>query len=190
MTFIPIELHYWLSSTCYFKGNNAPDLIASEDFRTDLNEEHFTRFKFSTEVKDLSDDKAETIRIKWSDNGMKKGTFTYNEKKGKYTTDDFNSKYGEVNVQFENIIVLFDNTKYIVKHNYKGSGNSETYCDYNLDGGKGMVAANGTYVEINWKVKNKKLVLTKTDGSEVLLNPGKVYIAYASANHNGSYSVE
>ena len=53
-----------------------------------------------------------------------------------------------------------------------------------------MVASNGTYVEIKWEVKDKKIVLTKADGSEVFLNPGKVYIAYASSNHNGSYSVE
>ncbi len=174
----------------YFKGNNAPDLISSKDFRTKLNEDNFTRFKFSSEIKDLSSDKAETVKIKWSDNGNKHGTFTYNEKKGTYTTDDFNSKYGEVSPQFENIIVLFDTTEYIVKHNYKGSGNSETYCEYKLDGGKGMVASNGTYVEIKWEVKDKKIVLTKADGSDVLLNPGKVYIAYASSNHNGSYSVE
>lgn len=174
----------------FFKGESAPDLIKLNKFRTKAKEARYTNFAFNDKVEDLSENKANVVKIKWSDNAGKRGTFTYDKKKGQYTTTDFNSKYGTVEPYFENIIVLADNTKYIVKENYKGSGRSETYCDYALDGGKGMVASNGTYVDITWEIKDKKIVLTKTDGTEVKLNPGKVYIAYISANHNGSFSAE
>ncbi|MCR5208475.1 MAG: DUF3048 domain-containing protein [Eubacterium sp.] len=174
----------------YFKGESAPDLIAVNKFRTKANQERYTHFAFNEKIENVGEGKAETVKIKWSDNAGKRGTFKYDAEKGMYTTTDFNSTYGTVEPWFENIIVLADNTEYIVKENYKGSGHSETYCNYKLDGGKGMVVSNGTYTDITWKLENKKIVLRKADGSEVKLNPGKVYIAYISANHNGSYSAE
>lgn len=179
-----------IEHTGYFKGNNAPKLIEKYKFRTDAKAEKYTHFSFNEKVEDVGSDKASTVNFKWSDHCPKKASFYYDSEKGKYTTTDFDSSYGTADVEFENIVLLLDTTEYIVKQNYKGSGNSETYCNYNLDGGKGLVASNGTCVEINWSVENGKLVMKDSKGNEVKLNVGKTYIGYGSSNHSGSYSFE
>ena len=82
----------------------------------------------------------------------------------------------ETDVKMKNLIVLFDNTSYTTKANYKGSGKGETYCNYDLAGGKGVLASQGTYTEIKW---------SKKDGQPLKLNPGRSWIGYASANNGG-----
>lgn len=91
----------------------------------------------------------------------------------------------ETDVKMKNLIVLFDNTSYTTKANYKGSGKGETYCNYDLAGGKGVLASQGTYTEIKWSKKDGKLSLTTTDGQPLKLNPGRSWIGYASANNGG-----
>ena len=84
---------------------------------------------FNKEAKPLGDTKADSVSFKWtsSSNGgrcPKTGKFTYSN--GYYTTTDFDSKYGEANCKWQNLIFLLDKTEYVVKQNYKGSGKSET----------------------------------------------------------------
>ena len=79
-----------------------------------------------------------------------------------------------------------DNTQYVVKANYKGSGKGETYCNYSLSGGKGMVLSEGTYVDVVWGVTNGKLWMKNSaTQADVVLNPGKTYIGYGSSNNGG-----
>lgn len=85
-----------------------------------------------------------------------------------------------------NLLVLYDETEYISKANYKGTGNAEIYCDYKLSGGNGKLVSLGTITDITWTVSDGTLVIKGTDGSEVKLNPGKTWIGYASSNNGGT----
>lgn len=181
-----------IEHTGFLKGNNVPSLLESKKIDTKLDESKFTQLSFNKEAKPLGDTKADSVSFKWtssSDGGRcpKTGKFTYSN--GYYTTTDFDSKYGEANCKWQNLIFLLDKTEYVVKQNYKGSGKSETYCNYKLSGGKGMVLSQGTAVEITWGVSNGKLWMKDANGNDVSLNPGKTYIGYGSSNYGGSISL-
>ena len=92
----------------------------------------------------------------------------------------------QTDVARKNLLVLYDNTEYIAKSNYKGSGRAEIYCDYKLAGGSGKLASLGTVTDITWSVENGVLVIKDANGAEVKLNSGTTWIGYASANHGGT----
>ncbi len=180
--------------TGYLNGDNITALLESAKIDTQINTEKFTILNFNKKAQKLSDTEAKEVNFTWSDvysSGKcpKVGKYYYDEESKKYTTDDFDSKYGDAELKFENLIFLLDETEYVVKANYKGSGNSETYCNYALKGGDGVILSEGTALNIKWSVKNKKLVLETADGKEVKLNPGKSYIGYGSSNHGGKITL-
>lgn len=171
-------------------GANTADMLQKSKIDLTLNESKFTKLQFNEEAKPLSTDTANEVSFRWSKGYCPKvGKYTYDSEKHKYTTTDFDSKYGTSGVEWENLIFLLDETEYIVKHNYKHAGNSETYCNYKLSGGKGMVCSEGTCVEITWGVKDGKLWMKDAQGNDITLNPGKSYIGYGSSNHGGYYEV-
>lgn len=171
-------------------GAHTAEMLQKSKINLKLNESKFTKLQFNDEAKVLSSNTANEVSFKWSKGYCPKlGKYTYDAEKHKYTTTDFDSKYGTSGVEWENLIFLLDETEYIVKHNYKHAGNSETYCNYNLSGGKGIVCSEGTCVEITWGVKDGKLWMKDAQGNEVKLNPGKSYIGYGSSNHGGYYEV-
>ncbi|MFR5875939.1 MAG: DUF3048 domain-containing protein [Eubacterium sp.] len=180
--------------TGYLNGSNLTKLIEEKGFTTDVGDSSFTALAFNKEAQPLSDSAATAAEFNWSDvystgKCPKTGHFTYNSEGGYYTTTDFDSDYGTADLQFENLIFLLDETEYIVKENYKSSGNSETYCDYKLSGGEGKVLSEGTFIDITWGVDNGKLWLKDSNGNTVSLNPGKSYIGYGSSNHGGSITI-
>lgn len=171
-------------------GAHTAEMLQKSKINLKLNESKFTKLQFNNEAKALSSNIANEVSFKWSKGYCPKlGKYTYDAEKHKYTTTDFDSKYGTSGVEWENLIFLLDETEYIVKHNYKHAGNSETYCNYKLSGGKGIVCSEGTCVEITWGVKDGKLWMKDAQGNEVKLNPGKSYIGYGSSNHGGYYEV-
>ena len=176
--------------TGYLNGKNTVQLIANNKIDTELNEGKFTRFEFNEKAEELGEDSGVKATFKWSDKCPKEGVFTYDEDKHKYVTEDFDSKYGKSNVEFETLIYLLDETEYIVKENYKHSGQSETYCNYALAGGEGKMFSEGTSIDIKWEKEDGKLVIKTADGEDVKLNRGKIYIGYGSSNHGGSIVAE
>ena len=176
--------------TGYLNGKNVAKLLEEKKIDTTLDEDKFTSFSFNDTAKKLSVTNAVNVSFKWSKNCPKTAVYTYDTSKRKYTTTDFDSKFGKSGVEFENLILLLDTTRYVVKENYKGSGNSETYCNYELSGGKGLVCSEGTAVEITWGVSDGKLWMKDSSGNEVKLNPGKSYIGYGSSNNGGFYSLD
>lgn len=176
--------------TGYLIGSAVPELISKKGFRTDVNQNKFSVLSFNDEAQALSDIPCKKVEFKWTNGGNcpKKGTYFYDETTKTYKTTDFDSQYGESNVSWQNLIFLLDTTQYVVKENYKG-GNSETYCNYKLTGGKGAVLSQGTYIDITWGVENGKLWMKDASGNEVKLNPGKSYIGYGSQNYNGSITI-
>ena len=113
-------------------------------------------------------------------------TFTYDAADGKYKNQ---SDYKQ-EVSFENIITLFAESEYVDKQDYKGSGKTETYCNYKFTSGTGKLASAGTVVDFNWKEENGKLVFTDASGNELKLNPGKTWIGFISSNNGGAAEVQ
>lgn len=173
--------------TGYLKGKNVAKLLEERKIDTTLNQDKFTSLSFNDYSKKLSDIPAVQVNFVWSSRCPKNALFIYDSAKGKYTTTDFDSKFGKSDVEFENVILLLDKTEYVVKQNYKGPGNSETYCNYELSGGKGLICSNGTALEILWGVTDGKLWMRDESGNDISLNPGKSYIGYGSSNNGGSY---
>ena len=183
-----------IEHTGFLNGENAAELIEKQNFRTDIDSSRFTAFEFNEKPQALSDKAALSVKFVWSDvyssgHCPKVGKYYYDESNGKYSTNDFDSDFGNANLEFENLIFLLDTTEYIVKENYK-NGQSETYCDYKLSGGTGMVLSEGTALDITWGVENGKLWMKDANGNSVKLNPGKSYIGYGSSNKGGSVTIE
>ena len=184
-----------IEHTGFFNGTNAAELIEKQNFTTDIDASKFTNLQFNTKAEKLSDKSANNVKFIWSDVNTsghcpKTGSYYYDESTQKYTTNDFDSQFGEANLEFENLIFLLDETEYIVKENYKGKGLTETYCDYKLSGGTGAVLSEGTVVDITWGVENGKLWMKDESGKEVKLNPGKSYIGYGSSNKDGKITIQ
>ena len=178
-----------IEHTGYLNGTNTAQLLEKAGINTSVNSAKFTELEFNKTPQKLSDTAATSVSYKWSSACPKKGDFYYDETTSKYTTTDFDSQFGTADLSFENLIFLFDTTEYVVKANYKGSGNSETYCNYKLSGGKGTILSEGTSIEITWGVSNGKLWMKDASGKAVKLNPGKSYIGYGSSNHGGSITL-
>lgn len=160
-------------------GANLPAAIEQEKFRTDIEKDSFSAFSFNNENAAVGTDACNTLTVAFSGRSQKK-TWTYNAEDKLYHTDDYNN-----DVTRTNLLVLYDNTEYIVKDNYK-NGKSETYCDYKLAGGSGKLASMGTVTEITWSVENGILVIKDSTGKEVNLNTGKTWIGWASSNNGGN----
>lgn len=173
-----------IEHTGFLNGTNVPQLLADNEFNTDVNYSKFTILKFNEEVKPLSQLDATSCSFKWSNRCPKEAVFTYDEQTHKYLTEDFDSRFGQSNIQFENLIFLLADTEYVENAEYKGVG--ETYCNYDLqNGGVGTIISEGTAVEITWGVDDGKLWMKDLAGNDVSLNVGKSYIGYGSNNNGG-----
>ncbi len=166
-------------------GNKVVEAIEKNEYRKDLNEKSFTKFGFYDGLTPVSSTPCNNITVKISSR-TKSHKLTYDSAKGVYV----NQADYETPVSFSNVIVLYANSKYIDKKDYKGSGKTETYLNYDFTSGKGQLASAGTVVDFNWKVEDGVLKFTDLNGNDLKLNPGKSWISLTSANHEGSVTVE
>lgn len=166
-------------------GDKLESVIESKEYRTNIDDNGFFALSFNKTATAVSQTPCNSITVKFSSR-TDSHTFTYN------TTDKLyqNQSDYEQLVSFENIIVLNADTKYIDKNDYKGSGKTETYCNFELTSGTGKLASAGTVTDFTWKVENGVLKLTAADGSELKLNPGRSWIGLSSANNGGTTEVK
>ena len=203
-----------LEHTGILYGSKVPEALEKAGFRSEP--EEYTKLNFSDIAWLTSFEPADTVKVKYSDRAGWENTFwTYNSEDKKYHTANFNNDFTR-----DNLLILYDDTEYIEKANYKGEvGHTVAYCDYALGGGKGMLCSQGTVKEIEWKVEDGKLVLidvaatkaaeekaaqaAESEESEeaaeeseepVLVNanlyPGKTWIGWVSANNGGDVEIE
>lgn len=167
-------------------GNKLVETINKKDIRTDVESSSFTTLNFNDEVVSLSSTPCNTITTKISSR-TDSHTFTYDSADKTYKNQsDFKQE-----VSFTNIIVLFTDTEYVVKNDYKSAGNSETYCNFNFESGTGKLASAGTVVDFNWKNNNGVLEFTDAaTGKPLNFNPGNSWLGIASSNNGGSATVE
>ena len=140
-------------------GSKVPAAIAEKGFRTEPKE--YTQLSFSDLSWLTNFNPADTVRVKFSDRAYENVFWTYNNEDKKYHTADFDN-----DVARDNLLILYDDTEYVEKANYKGSGSSVTYCDYALGGGKGYLCSQGTVKNIEWRVEEGKLVIVDVDATE------------------------
>ncbi|MBQ6621265.1 MAG: DUF3048 domain-containing protein [Mogibacterium sp.] len=134
-------------------GAKVPDAIAEKDFRT--TPEEYTLLQFNKTAEPMSEVRADEVYLDYSTRTDWETTvWTYNEEDQKYHTDNFYN-----NLTRDNLLILFDQTEYIEKTNYHGTGSSCIYCDYKLAGGTGKLISQGTVKDIEWKVEGGKLIL-------------------------------
>ena len=163
-------------------GDALEAAINEAGFRTDVEEGSFTKLNFNEKAAAVGTESCTSFSLTFSKN-TKTRDWTYSEEDKMYHCSDYLT-----DVARTNLLVLYDQTEYIAKSNYKGSGQSEIYCDYKLSGGSGKLVSLGTITDIKWSVNNGTLSITNADGSDVKLNPGKTWIGYASSNNGGSDS--
>ena len=195
-----------LEHTAFVRGEKVEETIAEFGFRTDLRESGMTTFTFAGEEEeeepDIGDGLAAQYRYACGQAAFPPepeepaGTpcstidFTfssitptkhweYSESDGMYHSQDYYT-----DVARTNILLLFDETQYIVRANTWGS-NSETYTNYGFAGGRAVLAYGGRVQELTWSVQDGKIVLTTEDGETAELAPGKIWIGWGSSNHGG-----
>ena len=166
-------------------GNKLVAAIEGKGYRTSIDKASFSVLSFNESVQPVSGDACESTTIKFSSR-TNSHTFTYNSDEKIYTNqNDFKTP-----VSFTNVIVMYAESEYIVKHDYKEAGKNETYLNYSLTSGTGKLISCGTVVDFTWSVDNGKLTFKDASGKELKFNPGKSYLALASSNNGGSVSIE
>lgn len=161
-------------------GEKLEQAIKESEFRTDADSNKLTKFSFNKEEKAVGTEACNAFALTFS-SSSKTRDWTYNSEDKMYHCQDYRT-----DVTRKNLLVLYDTTEYITKYNYKGSGNSEIYCDYKLSGGNGKLVSLGTITSITWSVENGVIVIKDANGKNVNLNPGTTWIGYASSNHGGT----
>ena len=166
-------------------GDKLVAAIESKNYRTDIKESSFSKLSFNEDVRAVSDTACNSVKVKVSSRTATR-SLTYNSAEKVYTNEnDYRTP-----VSFTNVIVLFADSTYIDKDNYKGSGKTETYLNYSLTSGRGQLISCGTVVDFNWSVDNGILSFKDLNGNNLSLNPGRSWICLASSNHEGNVTVE
>ena len=168
-----------LEHTGILYGDQLAGAIKDLGFRTEINKDVFSRFRFNEEFVEPSTGDCTTLTFRYSGD-TDTTTWTYLPDEGVYTSKNY-----ENNVKRDNLIVLFDTTEYVSRDNYYSDGTGITYCNYLLTGGKGVYANKGKYQEIQWEIQDGKFTLLTTDGEKLFINPGRAWIGWGSENHGG-----
>lgn len=177
---------YGTEHTGVLNGDKVAQAISDCGFRTEADSESYTKFSFNDKETAVGETACSTLAFTFSSRSQTR-EWSYNTEDKMYHTSDFsNSSLGSSDVKRKNLLVLFDSTAYVVKENYKGSGSSETYCDYKLSGGSGKLASLGTVIDITWSVEDGMLSVKDEEGKAVKLNVGTTWIGWGSANNGGS----
>lgn len=166
-------------------GSKLVSAIENKGYRTDLDESKLTQLAFNDKFASVSTEACNSIKVKVSSR-TNTHTLTYSADKQAYVNA---SDYGK-EVSFTNVIVMFADSQYVNKENYKGSGKTETYCNYKYTSGTGKLASGGSVVDFNWTNENGVLKFTNAStGAELKLNPGRTWLCLASQNNGGTVTV-
>lgn len=166
-------------------GDKLVEAIEKKGYRTEIDKNSFSEFSFNEKFAvPTAAEICNGIDVKISSR-TDTHSLTYNSDDKVYVNE---SDYKE-SVSFSNVIVMFVDTKYVDKENYKGSGKTETYCNYDYTSGSGKLATGGMIQDFTWSVNNNILSFKDSQGNDLKLNPGNSWICLASANHEGKVTV-
>lgn len=166
-------------------GSKLVAAIENKGYRTELDESGFTQLAFYDELTPVSSAACDSLKVKISSRTDTHSLEYDADKKAYVNSSDYKAE-----VSFTNVIIMFADSEYVNKENYKGSGKTETYCNYKYTSGTGKLASAGYIVDFNWT--NDDGVLKFTDaatGKELKLNPGNSWLCLASQNNGGKVTV-
>ena len=157
--------------TSYTTGEAIKKAIADKEYRTEIEKEYKSPFKFNSKTKTLS---APCSKIKIAFSGSYTYTYTWDAEAKAYkaTLNGENFVDSEGNQQsFENIIICY--TDVTSMNDDKGR------VDFDFSEGTGIYVSNGSYTDITWKKgeSDDMLKLYNKVGDELSLNVGRTYIA-------------
>lgn len=138
-------------------------------------EGHFTFYDEDTDLADGKD--ADKVTVKFS--GYASPYFVYDADKKVYKRYQYGKKHIDTannrQLAFKNLIIQYVDDEPIVP------GHAKDYRTINFENasGKGVYITNGKAVNITWKKNESKKMMKyyNKDGSELIINPGKTYVA-------------
>lgn len=166
-------------------GSKLVEVIENKGYRTELDESGFTQLAFYDAFTPVSSTACTSLKVKISSR-TNTHSLKYDADKKAYVNA---SDYGK-EVSFTNVIIMFADSEYVDKENYKGTGNTETYCNYKFTSGTGKLASAGYITDFNWTNENGVLKFTDAaTGKELQLNAGNSWLCLASQNKGGTVTV-
>ncbi len=169
--------------TSYTTGESINNAIANKEYRTEINEDYKSPFKFNAKAKNLS---APCTSLTVAFSSSYTYTYTYNEENNAYysSLNDENFVDSEGNQQnFENIIICYTDITSL--------NDSKGRVDLDFSEGDGIYASNGSYTDITWKKgeSDDMLKLYDKNGDELSLNIGRTYIAIMDKSAKSSNTI-
>lgn len=156
-------------------GSKALKRMKNEDYRMETNAAPL--FTFGEKNGDGAG-KTATVELSYYQTDI----FSYNEGTGlytKYTLDEApKTKHVSADgdpIEVKNVLVLYA-PKYM---------ENNTTCDFDLSGGDGILLTNGTSRDVAFSSDGNAFSFTETDGSPMIVNPGKTYICLVGTYEEG-----
>lgn len=157
--------------TSYTTGEAIRNAITNKEYRTEIEADYKSPFKFNSKAKTLSSPCKE-LTVAFSNSY----TYTYNwDEEAKVYKSSLNGEKfvdSDGNQQnFENIVICYTNITSL--------NDSKGRVDFDFSEGNGIYVSNGSYTDITWKKgeSDDMLKLYNKNGDELSLNVGRTYIA-------------
>lgn len=168
--------------------NGILDAIKAYKYKTDYSDDFEGHFKFyDTDTTLDSQETVETVKLGFTNSYIP--FFEFKENEQLYYRSQFGGPHIDANNQqqlsFKNIIVQFVKEWDIDKNGYQTM-------DLEDASGTGFYITNGKKVDITWKKNEatKKMRYYDLNGSELVINTGKTYIALFPKNRASKISIE
>lgn len=175
-----------MEHTAYTTGENLTKAFADRGFDMTLKEKYAKPFKFNEQPKTLDGGSCQSIAFKFSDSY--RHTFKYNAEDKMYYNymgetlmkDGVDGSACKV----QNVFVLYCPVALVPGDN--------KLMNWDLSGGEGVYASNGTFQRIKWSKGNENedpIKLTDESGKEITLNKGKSYIGFVNSANSSATSI-
>lgn len=157
--------------TWYTTGEAVQKAIENKEYRTEIEADYKSPFKFNSKDKTLS---APCARVYVAFSSSYTYAYTYNTEKKVYEARLHGESFADsegVQQSFKNIIICYTDVTSL--NDNKGR------VDFELSEGKGVYISNGSYTEITWEKgeSDDMLKFYNKVGDELSLNVGRTYIA-------------
>lgn len=157
--------------TSYTTGEAIRSAIENKEYRTEIEADYKTPFKFNNKTKTLS---APCSKVKVAFSGSYTYTYTWNAEAKVYKSTLNGEKFVDSEGKqqsFENIIICYTDVT--------SMNDSAGRVDFDFSEGTGIYVSNGSYTDITWKKgeSDDMLKFYNKVGDELSLNVGRTYIA-------------
>ncbi len=179
--------HKGTEHTGYTNGSYIKATVNAVDYRTDVKPSYENVLSFAPDGGYTPANAGKNVSFQYSSSA--KYTMKYNADDGQYYTYLGSSARKDadgVHLNYKNVLMLYCNVS--------SMGDSKGCVDMKLENAnKGYYFTNGGYEEISWtkngSASSSKLVIKKSSGEALTLNPGTTYIALVPSSQKGATSI-